>query len=797
MSNMFNVYHYRGDKYATSFNDIVQKSNTSQLQIANSDTADYKTPIPCYALPIDKIVVTLSDNVTGYSTTLITWDFGDGTTSNDLSAIHWYEFPGSYTISVTLVNSSFTTETIPVSTVNVSSYIPPELKDSYVLGDIIKIDPVSSYNTYIEFKLSKFNSWHSYNVLSSIGYNILLQTTSSIAPTIDNAQYESDAYSHLYPYSAFSYNDEICNNIHFDSIGSEYYVCYNSQTSSFEQCDADNNNGVLAGTYDSKIIKYIDDLAPLSSNLSSIISATFDTTGFKTKDNVSSPLLQQIYNYIPITSILPFLSSTKDIVSTNGIINVCGMVGDKFNIFTTKFTEQPINFVFRYTFMDEDTLSFYKYRHTLTMNGNEIYESINGYDEHVANLCLIDENNEKINGGYEFKYNYNTKLNDYGGYLRGSIIFHKPFNNVRIMVEPLKSNYLSNPVYSNVFSVYDMSELNEHLTIFKQNESFNLLEFYKSISAQPCLTNSDALIHDVIGQIVGDASSYNNLGVRIYEKIANFVKNTNDIDVCNIPFLYDMYNKFDEYISDVNYLWPEELNRLIDLLSIQYNKLVGQKNQYNCNFNNRGYLHNKNYGINLGEELNYKTALIPLGSTIVAYEKYSKKYLKLSCEFDAEVISTLSKCSQICTDNNNVSCFALSAYDAVLSAYDATSNTYKIETNYSFDTWGWNLVIPTSSVNDEDTGRMRYIANTDVNESIITNYYTFYKYNDVTPDNVLNSVIDFNTSNNYFDIQNLNVEQWENFKKMYIAATIYKHLITHESDNNYPIKLVEDLTIAT
>lgn len=790
MSNMFNVYHYRGDKYATSFNDIVQKSNTSQLQIANSDT------IPCYALPIDKIVVTLSDNVTEFSTTTLTWDFGDGTISNDLSAIHWYEFPGSYNISVTLVNSNFTTETKHVGTVNVSSYIPSELEGNYVLGDIIKIDPVSSYNTHIEFKLSKFNSWHSYNVLSSIGYNILLQTTSSIAPTIDNAQYNSDAYSHLYPYSAFSYNDEICNNIHFDSIGSEYYVCYNSQTSGFEQCDVNNNNGVLAGTYDSKIIKYIDDLAPLSSNLSSIISATFDTTGFKTKDNVSSPLLQQIYNYIPITSILPFLSSTKDVTSANGILNVCGMIGDKFNIFATKFTEQPINFVFRYTFMDDDILTFYKHRHTLTLSdNNEIYESIKGYDVHVANLCLIDETNEKINVkndngdyNYEFRYNYNTKLNDYGGYLRGSIIFHKPFNNVRIMVEPLKSDYLSNPVYSNVFSVYDMGELNEHLTIFKQNESFNLLEFYKSISAQPCLTNSDALIHDVIGQIVGDASSYNNLGVRIYEKIANFVKNTSDVDVCNIPFLYDMYNKFDEYISDVNYLWPEELNRLIDLLSIQYNKLIGQKNQYNCNFNNRGYLHNKNYGINLGEELDYKTALIPLGSTIIAYEKYSKKYLKLSCEFDATVISELSKCSQIYTDNNNVSCFALSAYDAL-----NTNNSI----NYSFDTWGWNLVIPTSSVKDEETGRMRYIANTDVDESIITNYYTFYKYNDVTPDNVLNSVIDFNTSNNYFDIRNLNVEEWENFKKMYIAVTIYKHLISHKSDNEFPIKLVEPLTLST
>ena len=92
---------------------------------------------------------------------------------------------------------------------------------------------------------------------------------------------------------------------------------------------------------------------------------------------------------------------------------------------------------------------------------------------------------------------------------------------------------------------------------------------------------------------------------------------------------------------------------------------------------------------------------------------------------------------------------------------------------------------------------MRYIANTDVDESIITNYYTFYKYNDVTPDNVLNSVIDFNTSSNYFDIRNLNVEEWENFKKMYIAVTIYKHLISHKSDNEFPIKLVEPLTLST
>ena len=35
-----------------------------------------------------------------------------------------------------------------------------------------------------------------------------------------------------------------------------------------------------------------------------------------------------------------------------------------------------------------------------------------------------------------------------------------------------------------------------------------------------------------------------------YEKISNFILNTADVDTCNVSYLYDIYNKLDEYIND-------------------------------------------------------------------------------------------------------------------------------------------------------------------------------------------------------------------------------------------------------
>ena len=47
-------------------------------------------------------------------------------------------------------------------------------------------------------------------------------------------------------------------------------------------------------------------------------------------------------------------------------------------------------------------------------------------------------------------------------------------------------------------------------------------------------------------------------------------------------------NKYDEYITDVNYDWPEELNRIVNIFSIKLDKIRGSVNQFNTDFNKRG-----------------------------------------------------------------------------------------------------------------------------------------------------------------------------------------------------------------
>lgn len=833
-ASLINIYHYRGDKFANNFNDIISKNATSNLTPVSDTTT-------VYALPIDKIVVTTPVSGTNYLNTTVMWDFGDGTISTDISAIHWYKYPGKYAITLTRYTKDKPHTSVTIQTdVNVYNYTPKKF-DTYIsitntYGDIIAIEPLNLYNNQLylldnnvfNFNIHKFNSWQSYNVLSSIGYNITLYSEGHNTPPIDTTQYNSNAFSHLSTYSAFIVDNKIANNVHFDAINTEVYVTYNSNTGKFEECESLTEGSVLAGTYDYKHVQFIDDLAE---NNKVQIAAIFDTTGFKLADNIESTQLNALYNYVPyyysytnnmstsafnnsdISKLIPSYGSP--IISSYGLLNTCGLSGSQFDIFEHKIIKQPINFVYRsmygyntsgeysnhfkspeYKFLKNthnyiisainkwyhwenhpdhnfgdiahdtigpDNKQFKTYEELepyITRTWAEKYEIYRKNDTKtgaIAEIALYHDNGDYENdtpvlsSSYMF---YNDDImadpsNDIGGYLKGNLVANDILSSVFIQIIP-KEEHLDkiNKIQSNVFSIDELNS-STHISLFKQNENFNLAEKYKSLALQPRLQESENLFNDFIGQIVGDDKSQMNLGVRIYEKIANFVDNTQNIDTCNITYLYDIYNKFDEFIAEYNLNWPEEMQRLIDLLSIQFNKLRGFNNLYTSDFDKRGYINNKNYGKNLGKQLDFNTALIPyLNDTfIIAYEKFSEKYIKLNCNIDYSVVSS----DLIYNEVDNISSFPLSAYN--------------------YETWGWNLVLPTT-IDTTNTVPI-YVKKLDAK---IEDYYIFYEFINTPSNEILQSVIDFYNPNTTSFDRNMTTTQWETFKKLYIMQTILKHI---------------------
>ena len=279
---------------------------------------------------------------------------------------------------------------------------------------------------------------------------------------------------------------------------------------------------------------------------------------------------------------------------------------------------------------------------------------------------------------------------------------------------------------SNLFDVLSSSYF-----INKKNENFDQAATYKSYLLQESLYNNTNLWDNFMGQIVGDYnSSPTTLGKKIYEKISNFVSNNSDPDVCNIDSLKSLFQQYGLSLPTFSVEYPPDLKRVIDLLSINQGKLFGNPNKYNRNFFDN-FTGEK--GPNLGDEIDLETGTFLAGEPIVTYELFSEKFNLIT--------NTL-----ILISSNS---YAPSGSIIPLSGI-----------NYY---WGWNLV----TGNKAQSGLQ------------IKPYYKFYKYRDYRPDNIVDSVIDFDNPLTTIAYTNSGYDDWikygGNIDKI-LGFTMYKGL---------------------
>ncbi len=127
-------------------------------------------------------------------------DLGDGTISTDLTASHYYKYPGEYKVTLVAVDSAsnfYSVETRPIF--NISNVIPDRLFLTYQEGS-------SALNSTLEnpIILTRFNSYQSWpSVSADDGYTINLSVSGNRSKTLTNAEYYSDINAHLKLFNSF------------------------------------------------------------------------------------------------------------------------------------------------------------------------------------------------------------------------------------------------------------------------------------------------------------------------------------------------------------------------------------------------------------------------------------------------------------------------------------------------------------------------------------------------------------------------------------------------------------------
>lgn len=231
--------------------------------------------------------------------------------------------------------------------------------------------------------------------------------------------------------------------------------------------------------------------------------------------------------------------------------------------------------------------------------------------------------------------------------------------------------------------------------ITKFNEDFDASGTIKSYRQQEHLIESESFFDNLYGEIVGNEdSSPTEIGKTIYEKIANFIDNHNDVDTCDVNALYSLCEQYNVPIADYNMAYPPGLRRIVNLGSIKHKKLWGERSKYSENFE-LDYSKGSDTPLNLGTQIPISVAtstyMLTAGVPVVLRQTFNNEFRLVT---------------PMIIDNSVT--FGSSLYDTT----DYPLSTYPLSAYSS----GWNWNIDPEAVNPSVSGIE------------ISNYYDFYEY---------------------------------------------------------------------
>ena len=376
-----------------------------------------------------------------FSKQKILWDFGDGTTSESITAVHNFKYPGWYNVKCYVLGPNGVGYENSFSQ---SILVKDLISDTLVLsGFNNKTESGTIQNPY---EIYRYNSWQTYSMLSATGYTINLSVSGNTAPILQVEQYEKDKWGHLKPSSRFetfiinplTQKEERFPVNYLTTSNYEIYVKLN-RNNQIVLCAKDDFGACFAGTSGSKVFYYIDDIPKLVDSayesVAATIFATFDTTKFKDFDSFnreypvnSFNILNDISNSNSFSVIIEKLHPSFLTITSNGIDDDNdGNRIHTFDIYPEKYVNQKIPFVVRIKDRNEcGGITNSKYSKVLSATNNPDPGPYEVY------LELKDSRNNKINN-VNFYSNFGILSSEiYGGYFKGYLTYDSQIENVHI-----------------------------------------------------------------------------------------------------------------------------------------------------------------------------------------------------------------------------------------------------------------------------------------------------------------------------------------------------------------------------
>ena len=415
-------------------------------------------------------------------------------------------------------------------------------------------------------------------------------------------------------------------------------------------------------------------------------------------------------------------------ISTTGIDGI-GYEDNIFNLDSYYFKNQIIYFTVRVK-----TTNNYpaKYVNNLSLgDGRDTNDTVS--------LELVDSNDATLTTTFSSDFG-SLSADTLGGYFKGAFQYNDTGNNIKIKAR-VRSNNVIIRGESNSFNIVQAVSGKDFRKI---NEDNDQRENFLSYLYQPNLKNNPKFFTDIIGQIVGDSVDPNTLGVKVYEKISNFLLNSNDIDYANVDNLISSLKLIDSNVNKFSEQYPASLKRIVDFFSVSRSKIRPIKNYFNQSFDDKGRP-STGLGKNLGSEISITDTLS--GGVnfkpIVAYEKFSERYYLLNTDPTSSYDFRYARLSQdqgeIGLENGDI--LGTETFDSLGTGTGNPSRNLRTFEISSYNTnWGWGLVLP------QGVGNFTYMLDASGNNLILENgfrilneqggistsqipeYYTFYEY---------------------------------------------------------------------
>lgn len=206
-----------------------------------------------YSLPFEifKFIPNFNSVQNYISDKKVIWDFGDNTTSTDLTSYHSYDYPGTYPVTLTVFTSTGDgTQSSYLSTIKISNFI----NDIIILTTDNEPIQISGEKTNPIF-LTRYNSHQT--SISGRNTILTLSVSGNKAPYFTAKEYYKNKDSHFYSSARFAIKNDLGFTI-VDEISTTNDTIYAS-TSGASITTSLSSGTCVAGSSGFAVFYYIED----------------------------------------------------------------------------------------------------------------------------------------------------------------------------------------------------------------------------------------------------------------------------------------------------------------------------------------------------------------------------------------------------------------------------------------------------------------------------------------------------------------------------------------------------------